>query len=62
MKVELKTWTGLGAQLGLATALAGLTLSGCAEEADEGRDGDLSEQVGESGEGEGIGGEGEGRR
>jgi hypothetical protein len=61
MKVELKTWTGLGAQLGIATALAGLTLSGCAEEAGEGGEDAAIQQVGEAGEGEGVGGEGEGQ-
>ncbi|MEM1052244.1 MAG: hypothetical protein AAGI28_09135 [Pseudomonadota bacterium] len=55
MKVELKTW----GQLGVATALAGLTLTGCAEEAAE--DGGDAAQVAEAGEGgEGEGGEGEG--
>lgn len=61
MKAELKTWTGLGAQLGVATALAGLTLTGCADEASESDDGAATEQVGEAGEGEGVDGEGEGQ-
>lgn len=57
MKVELKTWTGLG----VATALAGLSLSGCGGEA--GGEGGEAAQVGEAGvagEGEGEGGEGTG--
>ncbi|UAB77933.1 hypothetical protein INR77_14345 [Erythrobacter sp. SCSIO 43205] len=58
MKVELKTWT----QLGVATALAGLTLAGCSGEAGEGGDAGESaamQQAGEAGEGEGgEGGEG----
>ncbi len=63
MKVELKTWAGLG----LATALAGAGLAGCAGEAGEGGEGGEAVQVGEAGEGEGAGesgggeaGEGEG--
>lgn len=60
MKVELKTWTGLG----VATALAGLSLSGCGGEAGgEGGEGGEAAQVGEAGvagEGEGEGGEGTG--
>lgn len=66
MKVELKTWTGLG----LATALVGAGLAGCAGEAGEnGEAGEGAETsaVGEMGEGEagegesgtGEGGEGE---
>lgn len=55
MKVELKTWTGLG----VATALAGLSLSGCGGEA--GGEGGEAAQVGEAGvAGEGEGGEGQG--
>jgi len=58
MKVELKTWTGLG----VATALAGLTLAGCSGEAGEGGEtgeGGESALVGSAGEGgEGEGGEG----
>lgn len=60
MKVELKTWAGLG----LATALAGAGLAGCAGEGGEGSEGGEAAQTapaGESGEsGEGEGGEGEG--
>ncbi|MEQ8412419.1 MAG: hypothetical protein RIC51_04340 [Erythrobacter sp.] len=70
MKVELKTWAGLG----LATALAGVGLAGCAGEGGEGGEGGEAAQTapggeggesgeGESGEGEsgeGEGGEGEG--
>lgn len=62
MKVELKTWTGLG----LATALMGASLSGCAGEGGEGESGEGGEaaqtaQTGEMGEGEGgEGGEGTG--
>jgi hypothetical protein len=58
MKVELKTWTSLG----LATALVGAGLSGCAGEGEggEGEGGEAAQttQAGEMGEGEG--GEGEG--
>jgi hypothetical protein len=56
MKVELKTWTGLG----VATALAGLSLSGCGGEAGgEAGEGGEAAQVGEAGvAGEGEGGEG----
>jgi hypothetical protein len=60
MKVELKTWAGLG----LATALAGASLAGCSGEAGEAGvagEGGESAQVGEGGEGEGgesAGGEG----
>lgn len=69
MKVELKTWSGLGAQLGLATAL-GLTIAGCsgdAGESGEPAEGDTGAVVGTAGEsgageggeaGEGSGGEG----
>ena len=54
MKVELKTWTNLG----VATALAGLTLAGCSGEVDEAGEGDESVAVGTAGEsGEGEGGE-----
>jgi hypothetical protein len=57
MKVELKTW----GQLGVATALAGLTLAGCSSEAGEAGEGGESAIVGTSGEGEGgEGGEGTG--
>jgi len=61
MKVELKTWAGLG----LATALAGAGLAGCAGEGGgEGGEGGERAQTapaGEAGEGgEGEGGEGEG--
>ncbi len=53
MKVELKTWT----QLGVATALVGAGLSGCADEADTGAEPAASaSQSGEMGEG-GEGGE-----
>jgi hypothetical protein len=60
MKVELKTWAGLG----LATALAGAGLAGCAGEGGEGAGGEGGESAqtappGEMG-GEGEGGEGEG--
>ncbi|WP_298336772.1 hypothetical protein [uncultured Erythrobacter sp.] len=55
MKVELKTW----GQLGVATALAGLTLAGCTGEAVEGEEAGESAIVGTAGEtGEGEGGEG----
>ncbi|MDJ0642576.1 MAG: hypothetical protein QNJ15_07150 [Erythrobacter sp.] len=53
MKVELRTW----ATLGLATALAGAGLTGCAGEGGEGGEGTSTSQAGEAGEGEG--GEGE---
>lgn len=53
MKVELKTWTGLAGQLGVATALAGLTLAGCSGEAGEAGLSDESSVVGTAGEGEG---------
>ena len=60
MKVELKTWT----QLGVATALAGLTVAGCSGEAGEGGEtgeGAAMQQAGQAGEGEGgEGGEGTG--
>ncbi|MEP0189287.1 MAG: hypothetical protein ABJP70_03595 [Erythrobacter sp.] len=67
MKVELKSWTGLG----LATALVGAGLAGCSGEGGEGGEGEGGEtaqtaQTGEAGEGEGgesgegEGGEGEG--
>lgn len=63
MKVELKTWAGLG----LATALAGAGLAGCAGEGGEGGEGSETGEAaqtapaGEAGEGgEGEGGEGEG--
>lgn len=60
MKVELKSWAGLG----LATALVGAGLTGCAGEGGEGEGGEaaqssLAGEGGESGEGEaGEGGEG----
>lgn len=55
MKVELKTWTGLG----VATALAGLSIAGCSGEAGEAGEGAETSVVGEAGEGgEGEGGEG----
>ncbi len=55
MKVELKTWTGLG----LATALVGAGLAGCSGEVGEGGEGGEAAQLGEAGEaGEGEGGEG----
>lgn len=56
MKSTLKTWTTLG----LATALAGGTLTGCSGEAGEGGEGEAGESAiaGEAGEGET--GEGEG--
>lgn len=58
MKVELKTWTGLGAQLGVATAL-GLTVAGCSGEAGEGVETGDRAAVGTAGEaGTGEGGEG----
>ncbi|QUL36678.1 hypothetical protein [Erythrobacter sp. JK5] len=57
MKVELKTWAGLG----LATALAGAGLAGCAGEGGESGETAQTSQSGEAGEaGEGEGGEGEG--
>jgi len=58
MKVELKTWAGLG----LATALAGAGLAGCAGEGGgEGGEGGEAAQTAPAGEaGEGEGGEGEG--
>ncbi|MEM8726929.1 MAG: hypothetical protein AAGE86_15550 [Pseudomonadota bacterium] len=59
MKVELKTWAGLG----LATALVGAGLAGCAGENGEGDDTEATAEQGEAGEGEGgegEGGEGEG--
>ena len=60
MKVALKTWTGLG----LATALVGAGLAGCASEGGEGGEGGEAAQTspgGEAGEGEGgEAGEGEG--
>ncbi|MEM8724365.1 MAG: hypothetical protein AAGE86_02480 [Pseudomonadota bacterium] len=56
MKVELKTWAGLG----LATALAGAGLTGCAGEGGEGGETAQTSQTGEAGEGGGEGGEGEG--
>lgn len=60
MKVELKTWTGMGAQLGVATAL-GLTIAGCSGEAGEGGENGVAATAGEAGEGEGgEGGEGTG--
>lgn len=49
MKVELKTWAGLG----LATALAGAGLTGCAEEPSADETTDQASQAGEMGEGEG---------
>lgn len=52
MKVELKTWAGLG----LATALAGAGLSGCTEEPDAQGAAAEASQAGELGEG-GEGGE-----
>ena len=58
MKSNLKVWTGLG----LATALVGAGLSGCAGEGGEGSEGDEAAIAGEAGEGEGgegVGGEGE---
>ena len=56
MKVELKTWTGLG----LATALVGAGLAGCSGEAGEGGEAGEAAMVGEAGEGgeTGEGGEG----
>lgn len=54
MKVELKTWAGLG----LATALAGAGLAGCSGEAGEGGEAAQTTLAGEAGEGES--GEGEG--
>jgi len=55
MKVELKTWTNLG----VATALAGLTLAGCSGEAGDGGEAGEGAVVGTAGEtGEGEGGEG----
>ncbi|MEM6584471.1 MAG: hypothetical protein AAF692_01825 [Pseudomonadota bacterium] len=56
MKSNLKVWTGLG----LATALVGAGLSGCAGEVSEGGEGDETAVAGEAGEGEGGEGEGEG--
>ncbi len=56
MKVELKTWAGLG----LATALAGAGLAGCAGEGGEGGESAQTSQTGEAGEGGGEAGEGEG--
>jgi tetratricopeptide (TPR) repeat protein len=59
MKVELKTWTGLG----LATVLIGASLAGCSGEAGESgaATADGAQVAGESGEGEGgESGEGEG--
>lgn len=62
MKSNLKVWTGLG----LATALVGAGLSGCAGESGEGGEADETAIAGEAGEGEGgegesgEGGEGEG--
>ncbi|QIQ86960.1 hypothetical protein [Erythrobacter sp.] len=55
MKVELKTWAGLG----LATALAGAGLAGCAGEGGEGGEGGEAAQTAPAGE-MGEGGEGEG--
>ncbi|MEL6709505.1 MAG: hypothetical protein AAGF33_02980 [Pseudomonadota bacterium] len=49
MKVELKTWAGLG----LATALAGAGLAGCAEEPNADETTNQAPQAGEMGEGEG---------
>ncbi|MEP3420604.1 MAG: hypothetical protein ABJN35_02620 [Erythrobacter sp.] len=46
MKVELKTWAGLG----LATALAGAGLAGCSGEAGEGGEAGESAQAAQSGE------------
>ncbi|MGB3711685.1 MAG: hypothetical protein WA985_08355 [Erythrobacter sp.] len=55
MKVELKTWT----RLGVATALAGAGLAGCADDpAEDNADPAVATQTGEMGGGEG--GEGEG--
>lgn len=55
MKVELKTWAGLG----LATALAGAGLAGCSDEPETSSDAPQSSQAGEMGEmGDGEGGEG----
>ena len=57
MKSNLKVWTGLG----LATALVGAGLAGCAGEAGEGAEGEGSTDAAIAGEGgEGEGGEGEG--
>lgn len=49
MKIELKTWAGLG----VATALAGVGLTACSEEADTTSELAQSSQTGEMGEGEG---------
>ncbi|MEM7780032.1 MAG: hypothetical protein AAF697_06550 [Pseudomonadota bacterium] len=55
MKVELKTWAGLG----LATALAGAGLAGCSTEPAAEDEATQASQAGEMGEGEGgEGGEG----
>ncbi|MEM9310671.1 MAG: hypothetical protein AAGA34_04425 [Pseudomonadota bacterium] len=59
MNSTLKVWTGLG----LATALVGAGLTGCAGESGEGGEGAETSLAGEAGEGEGgegEGGEGEG--
>lgn len=49
MKIEFKTWAGLG----LATALAGAGLSGCSDNAETVEEADASAVAGEMGEGEG---------
>lgn len=54
MQSNLKVWTGLG----LATALAGATLAGCADNGEAGDDTDVTAQASAVGDGEG--GEGEG--
>ncbi|MBB3034879.1 hypothetical protein [Alteriqipengyuania lutimaris] len=54
MQSNLKVWTGLG----LATALAGATLAGCADNGEAGDDADTPAQASAVGDGEG--GEGEG--
>jgi len=56
MKVELRTWAGLG----LATALLGAGLSGCAGESGEEGEAAQTAQGGEAGEAGGEAGEGEG--
>ncbi|MEM9086092.1 MAG: hypothetical protein AAGB23_09235 [Pseudomonadota bacterium] len=62
MKSNLKVWTGLG----LATALVGAGLAGCAGESGEGGEGEggadtaIAGEAGEGEGGEGEGGEGEG--
>jgi hypothetical protein len=54
MKVELKTWAGLG----LATALVGAGLAGCSGEAGEAGEGGEAVQASQAGEGGESGGEG----